>query len=142
MLLKYTLQKNATRNRIASIGFSLIEVMIACGVFFLCIFAILELVSTLLRNAGRLRHVEVDAGLVAAQLYKTNILTEGTESGDFGSTFKGYSWSTEAHEAETNGLWEVNIVVNKQGLRDPVDQMTVWIYSPQSSQQLGPRPAR
>jgi prepilin-type N-terminal cleavage/methylation domain-containing protein len=136
MRLNYTLQRNLGRKRIAAIGFSLIEVMIACGVFFLCIFAILELVSTLLRNAGRLRHVEVDAGLVAAQLYKTNRLTEGTESGDFGTAFKGYSWNTDTREAATNGLWEVDIVVNKQGLRDPVDQMTVWVYSPQSSQQL------
>ena len=125
---------------VASIGFTLLEVMIACGVFFMAIFAILELVSTLLRNAGRLRHVEVDAGLVASQLYKTNKLTEGSESGDFGTALKDYSWNTEAREAATNGLWEVNIVVNKRGLSEPLDKMTVYVYSPQSSQQLGPRP--
>jgi type II secretion system protein I len=132
--------RKARLRSVASIGFTLLEVMIACGVFFMAIFAILELVSTLLRNAGRLRHVEVDAGLVASQLYKTNKLTEGTESGDFGTALKEYSWETEAHEAATNGLWEVNIVVNKRGLRDPLDKMTVYVFSPQSSQQIGPRP--
>jgi type II secretion system protein I len=134
------LGRKARLRSVASIGFTLLEVMIACGVFFMAIFAILELVSTLLRNAGRLRHVEVDAGLVASQLYKTNKLTEGTESGDFGTALKEYSWETEASEAATNGLWQVKIVVNKRGLREPLDEMTVYVFSPQSSQQIGPRP--
>jgi hypothetical protein len=115
-------------------AFTLLEVMIACGVFFIAIFAILGLVSNLLRNAQYLRHVEVDAGLVAAQLFKTNIISEGVETGDFGDKFRGYSWRTDAYEAETNGLWQIDITVLKQGARDPVDKMSVWMYSPQSSQ--------
>jgi len=67
-------------------------VMIACGIFFIAIFAILGLVSNCLRNARALRHIEVDAGMVAAQLYKTNRLTEGVLSGDFGDTYRGYTW--------------------------------------------------
>jgi len=47
-------------------AFTLLEVMIACGIFFIAMFAILGLVSNCLRNARALRHIEVDAGMVAA----------------------------------------------------------------------------
>ena len=56
-------------------AFTLIEVMIACGIFFMATFAILALVSTTLRNARALQHGDVDAGMAAAQIYqllKTN----------------------------------------------------------------------
>jgi Tfp pilus assembly protein PilV len=114
-------------------AFTLLEVMIACGVFFMAMFAILALVSNLLRNAQYLRHVEVDAGIVAAQLYKTNKLSEGIDSGDFGDAYKGYSWKTDSREAATNGLWQVDILVTKQGQSEPVDKMSVWVFSPESS---------
>src|SRR5207342_1412722 len=42
-------------------AFSLIEVMIACGIFFMATFAILALVSTTLRNARALQRGDVDA---------------------------------------------------------------------------------
>jgi type II secretory pathway pseudopilin PulG len=114
-------------------AFTLLEVMIACGIFFIAIFAILGLVSTCLRNARALRHIEVDAGMVAAQLYKTNRLTEGVVSGDFGDTYREYTWETSTQEAATNGLYQVDIVVRKHGLQNPVDTMSVWIYSPESA---------
>ena len=63
--------------------------MIACGIFFMAIFAILAMVSSVLRNARGLRRIELDAGMVAAQVCKTNKLYEGTESGDFGNLYPG-----------------------------------------------------
>src|SRR5678815_1768450 len=90
-------------------AFSLLEVMIACGIFFMAVFIILALVSSTLRNARSLRRMEVDAGMVAAQMFKTNRIYEGKDSGDFGETYQGYSWDTEAFEVETNGLWQVDI---------------------------------
>src|SRR5262245_45382160 len=92
-------------------AFTLLEVMIACGIFFIAVFTILALVSSLLRNARALRHIEVDAGMVAAQLSKTNRMTEGVLSGDFGDTYHDYSWETMTQEAATNGLYQVDIVV-------------------------------
>ena len=71
-------------------AFTLMEVMIACGVFFMCVFAILALVSNTLRNARVLRATKVDAGMIAAQLSLTNKLFEGSESGDFGDLYTGY----------------------------------------------------
>jgi hypothetical protein len=118
------------------------EVMIACAIFFLAIFAILALVSNTLRNARVLRHVEVDPGMVAAQLYKTNRLTEGVESGDFGDIYRDYSWETDTreHELYTNGLWTVDITLRRHGSQDPPETMTVWVFSPDSSQKLPGRP--
>jgi len=123
-------------------AFSLLEVMIACGIFFMAVFAILAMVSAVLRNARSLRRVELDAGMVAAQVTKTNRLTEGVESGDFGNLYPDYSWETEAYEAQTNGLWQVDIVVRRRGLQQPVDSMSILVYSPDSSNPIGPRPLR
>ena len=120
-------------------AFSLLEVMIASGIFFMCIFAILAMVSGLLRNARSLRRIELDAGMVAAQVGNTNKLTEGTESGDFGNLYPGYSWETDTYEAETNGLWQVDIVVRRQGLSQPVDQLSIFLYRPESPSRIGPR---
>ena len=59
-------------------AFSLLEVMVAVGIFFMAMFTILALVSNSLRSARKLRRVEVDAGMVAAQLLiKTNRFNEG-----------------------------------------------------------------
>jgi len=118
-------------------AFSLLEVMIASGIFFMCIFAILAMVSGLLRNARSLRRIELDAGMVAAQVGNTNKLTEGTESGDFGNLYPGYSWETDTYEAETNGLWQVDIVVRRQGLSQPVDQLSIFLYRPESQSGFG-----
>jgi hypothetical protein len=115
-------------------AFSLLEVMIACGIFFMAIFAILAMVSSVLRNARFLRVVEVDAGMVATQIYKTNKLYEGTESGDFGKLLPDYSWETATSQVETNGLFQVDILVRRRGVQNPVDTMSIWLYAPESPQ--------
>jgi hypothetical protein len=119
-------------SRPARAAFSLLEVMIASGIFFMCIFAILAMVSSLLRNARGLRQIALDAGMVAAQVGNTNKLYEGTESGDFGNLYPGYSWETDTYEAETNGLFQVDIVVRRHGLPKPVDQISILLYRPES----------
>jgi hypothetical protein len=119
-------------------AFSLLEVMIASGIFFMSIFAILAMVSGLLRNARSLRRIELDAGMVAAQVGNTNKLYEGTESGDFGNLYPGYSWESDTYEAETNGLWKVDIVVRRHGIPKPVDQISIFLYRPESPSGRGP----
>lgn len=118
-------------------AFSLLEVMIAGGIFFMAIFAILGMVSGLLRNARSLRITPLDAGMVAAQVGNTNRLSEGTQSGDFGNLYPGYSWDADFYEAETNGLWEVDIVVHRQGVALPVDQMSIYLFRPESQSGFG-----
>ncbi len=130
----------AGKGRNGKAAFSLLEVMIACGIFFMATFAILALVSNTVRNARGLRRVEVDAGMVAAQIYKTNKLYEGVQSGDFGNMYPDYSWETSASEVATNGLWQVDIIIRKRGMQKPADVMSIWVYTPESSQQGFGRP--
>ena len=118
-------------------AFSLLEVMIAGGIFFMAVFAILAMVSSVLSNARSLRRVELDAGMVAAQLSITNKLTEGTQSGDFGNLYPGYSWEADEYEVGTNGLWQVDIVVHRSGLQKPADVMSVWLFRPESQSGFG-----
>jgi len=115
-------------------GFSLAEVMVAVGIFFMAIFAILSLVSGSLRNARRLRRLQVDAGMVAAQLLiKTNRFSEGSQSGDFGDVYADYHWEYDCSQVETNGLMQFDISVFRRGVHDPVDKMSILIFSPDSA---------
>jgi hypothetical protein len=118
-------------------AFSLLEVMIAGGIFFMAIFAILAMVSGVLSNARSLRRVELDAGMVAAQISITNKLSEGTQSGDFGNLYPEYSWEADEYEVGTNGLWQVDIVVRRRGLQKPADIMSVWLFRPESQSGFG-----
>ena len=123
-------------------AFSLIEVMIATAIFFMVSFAILALVSSGLRTAQALRVTRPSAGILAAELMLTNKLEEGTESGDFGNYYPEYSWSREAYEAGTNGLWRVDFYVYRRNQRGtPDSRMSILLFSPQSqTKRLGLQP--
>jgi hypothetical protein len=123
------LRRNRPRHHRA---FSLLEVMIALGIFFMAVFTILALVSNTLRNARALQRIEVDIGMAAADIVKTNKITEGNLSGDFGNTYPDWSWEAEAYEAGTNGLWQVDIILNKRGLTRPADNISILVFSPES----------
>jgi len=122
----------ALRSPRAQRAFSLLEVMIACGIFFMAVFAILAMVANVLRNARGLRRVDLDAGMVAAQVSNTNKLFEGSQSGDFGKMYPDCTWEAESFEVATNGLWEVDIIVRRRGVPRPVDAMSIWLYRPDS----------
>lgn len=127
------LQSAAFDRQPAARAFTLLEVMIACGIFFMATFAILALVSSSLRNARALQRSEVDVGMAAAlvsQALKTNKLAEGSVSGDFGDAYPDYSWEAEVHEYETNGLLEVNILLNHRGSRQAADSMSILVFAP------------
>ena len=116
-----------------TIAFTLLEVMIACGIFFMASFAILALVAGTLRNARALQRGDVDAGMAAAQLYptlRTNRDEFGSASGDFGETYPDCSWETDTEEAGTNGLVQVDIVVRRRGQVEPVDKLSILVFDP------------
>lgn len=125
--------KLPTTSRRPTNAFSLMEVMIALGIFFMAVFSILALVSNTLRNARALQRVTVEATMVAAELNKTNRFTEGSESGDFGDFARDYSYRYETYEAETNGLWRADIVLEERGLRQPAGKISILMFSPESS---------
>lgn len=118
-------------------GFTLMEVMIACGIFFMATFAILALVSNTLRNARALQRRDVDAGMAASQVFetlKTNRMEQGSLSGDFGEGYPGYTWDAQWDldwdSGATNGLLKVDILVNHRGNRQPVDSLSIRVFAP------------
>jgi hypothetical protein len=118
-------------------AFSLLEVMIATGIFFMGAFAILSLVASSLENARRLSRPDVDAGPVAGYLLMTNILIEGhyeVNLGDFlGAAYNGYRVIYDVNEVETNRFYQVDFVVQSPDHSRPVvSQMTVDYFKPLS----------
>ena len=114
-------------------AFTLLEVMIAIGVFCIAVFAILDLVNRNLRAARMLQPDSVDAGSLAAELMLTNKLQESSASGDFGDLYPGYSWSREITLFSTNGLFRVDFTVARDG-GGPNSQshMSMLLFRPDS----------
>lgn len=94
-------------------GFTLMEVMIAMSIFFIAVFAILELTSQNLSAARALQQPEVDPAMLASMLSLTNELEEGTETGDFGDLFPNATWNREVFLVGTNGLFEIHLQVSQ-----------------------------
>jgi uncharacterized protein (TIGR02598 family) len=118
-------------------GFSLLEVMIAIGIFFMCVFSILALVSSSLDNARRLQRPLVDAGAVASFLSTTNQLVENTYTvnlGDLlGDAYNGYNCTYDVQEVGSNKLFQVSYTVRSTtGNHEILATMTNLFYSPQS----------
>ena len=117
-------------------AFSLLEVMIAAGIFFLAVFAILGLVSASLGNARRLQRPQVDASPVLAQFASTNILVEGLYDGylsDFlGDAYRDYRWTAEITEVETNKLFNVRCIVQPGHGREVISDLSTLLFRPDS----------
>ena len=124
--------KTRTNRRADGRAFSLLEVMIAIGIFFSCIFVILSLVSSSLQNARRLQRPMVDAAMLASELSLTNQIVETSQSGDFGKLYPGYTWTADINEVLTNRLFQVDYVVQSSDTREVVQKMSVLFYRPQS----------
>ena len=123
-------------------GFSLIEVMIALGIFFIALFTILGLVSQLLRNARAFQNKKAaDATMVQAYFLSiTNRVTEGLESGDFSdladfqNEYRDYSWEKETTFFASNGLWQVDYRVINNRLRSVDSAISTFYFDPNTQQ--------
>ena len=113
-------------------AFSLLEVMIAIGIFFMSVFVILSLVSSSLQNARRLQRPMVDAAMIASELSLTNQLVEMNQSGDFGKLYPGYSWTANINEVQSNKLFQVDYVVVNDEHKQVVQTMSVLFFRPKS----------
>src|SRR5215472_15799650 len=111
-------------------AFTLIEVMIALGIFFMAVFTILALVSNILRNARGLQRPQVDAGVAAAIYVNTNKFPEGTVSGDLGDSLPDYRYEIVTYEFATNGLMQADVVLNRRGSRQPPDTISILVFDP------------
>lgn len=113
------------------LAFTLLEVMIATGIFFVATFSVLALVSQCLRAARALNQNAPTPGMVAAeQLSLTNKLEEGVNSGDFGDLYPDYEWETRTLFYASNGMFQVDITVLHKGNLD--SSISVLSYKPES----------
>lgn len=97
-------------------GFTLIEVMIAVGILFMCLFAVLALLSNSLVTARHLQqHRTIDtgtvAGLIYVQLTNTNNVTEGRVDVDLEEMYPGCKCDAEVTQLATNGLCQIDFLV-------------------------------
>ena len=110
------------------------EVMIAGGILFMCLFAILALVANSLSNARALQRVPVDpVASLAAGATLSQKLEEGSDSGDFGDLYPDYRWRAETNQIGTNGLFQVDFeVYRRYGSRPELSHMSIILYRPDS----------
>ena len=123
----------------------MLEVIIACAIFFIAGFAILELVTRSVSMARSLQQREPDAGMLAASLSLTNQLIEGSETGDFqdlaGNLYPDYSWGRDTLEVFSNGLFQVDFyVINDKRAGAEPGKMSIYLYRPQSPPGSATRP--
>src|SRR5262245_15757628 len=90
-----TARGRATR-AVAGGAFTLLETIVACAIFFMVAFAILELVTRSLVAAKSLQQREPDPGIILAALSLTNVFEEGSISGNYEDIapgmYPGYRW--------------------------------------------------
>jgi prepilin-type N-terminal cleavage/methylation domain-containing protein len=119
-------------------AFTLMEVMIAIGVFCIGVFAILDVVASTLHGARLLDKPMVDAGCVAGEIALTNSLIEVQyQSGDLsdflGDQYKGYNYTYSIQEVQSNKLFQADVVVQSDGPDKPVvSKMSILLYRPLS----------
>jgi Tfp pilus assembly protein PilV len=115
-------------------AFTLLEVMIAVAVFFMCAFAVMAVISQNLAAARRLQRSQVTAASLAAQMTLSNRLEEGFASGDlsemFGDLYRGYRWEREIRLAATNGLFQVDFAIWNG--KEQESTMSILLYRPES----------
>ncbi len=117
-------------------AFTLLEVLIAMGIFFMAAFAILGLTTQNLRAARSLKQTPVDINLAIYDLILTNRLEESSEAGDFGDLYPGASWTRDVTLARTNGLFQVDVTAYLPGTEI---KRSLLLYRPDSIQRLGLR---
>lgn len=132
------MRTSRTRIRTAA-AFSLLEVMIAMAIFFMCVFSILAMVSRGLSAARSLEPVQIDASSLAAELSVTNRLEEGTLPPEiiehFQKMYPNYTCEASITEVRTNGLFEVKFMVGgmNAGKRVVASESTILLWRPMSA---------
>lgn len=120
-------------------GFTLLEVMIACFVFFLVAFSVLQMTTVSIVAAKSLQRNTVDVGLLAAEVTATNkIYEEGPHSVDYQDLYPDYLWEYNVRQYASNGLYEVEFVVTpKSGGPASATRIKTLVYSKDSPPGVG-----
>jgi hypothetical protein len=115
------------------LAFTLIEVMVAILIFFLCIFGILELVSQNLRAARQLQKVRPSIGILPAKFGLTNSFQEGSFEIPLGEFPKAVG-TAHVTEVATNGLFKVEFTLSDASVNPPVEEKLVTLFYRPASQ--------
>jgi len=114
-------------------AFSMLEVMIAIGIFFTCVVAILQLTAQQLRTARTLQTLDVDTGTLPSLIAMTNLLEEGPLPIEIKTVFEesnpGFTCDGMITEYATNGLFKVDYVIywrHEGGLKEARNSMLMW----------------
>jgi hypothetical protein len=100
-------------------AFTLLEVMIAVGVLFMCLFAVLALLTNSLSTARKLQqHRTLDtgsiAGLIYVRLINTNQVSEGPIDVDLKEMFPDCKMTAaDLTQVGSNGLCQVDFAVER-----------------------------
>ena len=102
-------------------AFTLLETIVACAIFFMVAFAILELVTRSLVAAKALQQRDPDPGIILAALSLTNTFEEGSLSGNYEDIapgmYPGYRWEAFMQEVGSNGLYQVDVITYNERKR-------------------------
>lgn len=118
-------------------AFTLLEVMVACAIFFMVAFAVLAMVTQGLAAAKAIQKRDPDPGIILAALSLTNAFEEGSLSGDYEDIapgmYKGHRWEAFISEIGTNGLFQVDVLTYNERRRsqNPV-AVSAQFWRPQS----------
>ena len=92
----------------------MLEVIIACAIFFMVAFSLLQMVTSSLIAAKSLQIRHPDPGIVLAALSLTNAFEEGSIAGDYDEiapgTYPSYRWEAFIEEIGSNGLFKVEVL--------------------------------
>ena len=106
----------------------------AVAVFFAAVVAVLELVSQNLRLAQAFQQARPSTADLAAEIALSTTMQEGIETGDFGESYPGSTWTQDTLLVGTNGLYRVDLTVHELIGEKTVDsKMSVLFYRPDRS---------
>jgi hypothetical protein len=117
-----------------STGFTLLEVIIACTIFFMVAFSVLQVVTTGLVAARKLQQREPNFEFITTPHAMTNILVDSSASGDFEDmapgVYRDYSWEWIITEVETNFFRGDYVIYYNKG--SSKKELTTYFFKPAS----------
>lgn len=116
-------------------AFTLLEVIIACTIFFMFAFAVLQLVTSGLVAARKLQQRRPNPGIIAAEVVRFPTLVEGSGGGTFEDLmpglYPGYSFETNILEVYSNSFFQVDILIyGERG--EGAETMRMYLHRPGS----------
>jgi hypothetical protein len=121
-------------------AFTLVEIMVATGIFFMAMFALLGVMSAGVHAAAILRNSGPTAGMIAAEMSVSNTLEPGSLMGTFSDIpiYQEYHWVSDCQIVTTNGLFKMDFVVlDANGVQ--VSTLSTLFYKPDSKPTIGAR---